>query len=208
MWHLKVDFSIASLRNFSKPAVLTSRSLSICFRNVVLEIHVIHSYYQVNTLVVTFLYIVHFLLLNFFSSFSIDQKLPAEDEIKFIVFQSMLISLFTMFCFKCHHKEPSVEMFKKGTIVQVLQTRDKCNNSFKWSSQPLLLGKHPARNILLRFATLAGGASITQMLLVMKHMGVSCYKARTFFRHQKKFIFPAILYHWKNYQENMLHVKT
>ena len=126
-----------------------------------------------------------------------------QDEKKFIVFESMLISLFTMFCFKCHHEKPMIEMSTQGTMVKIVQNCQKCKDSFTWSSQPLLRGRHPAGNIILSFATLAAGASISKVLLLLRHMGVACYKARTFFRHQKKFLFPAILSHWEHYQEQM-----
>ena len=48
------------------------------------------------------------------------------------------------------------------------------------------------------------GASISKVLLVFKHMGLSAYAARTFFFHQKKFLFPVVIKYWENYQANLI----
>ena len=48
------------------------------------------------------------------------------------------------------------------------------------------------------------GASISKILLVFKHMGLSAYNARTFFFHQKNFLFPAVLNYWERYQAALI----
>ena len=68
-----------------------------------------------------------------------------------------------------------------------------------WRSRPLVLGQYPAGNTLLSFAILMAGASVSKILLVLKHMGISIYSAHTYFAHQSKFLFPAILTSWKQY---------
>ncbi len=35
-------------------------------------------------------------------------------------------------------------------------------------------------------------------------MGLSAISARTFFRHQRKWLFPAVLTYWQNYKEKFL----
>ncbi|CAH3020731.1 unnamed protein product [Porites evermanni] len=35
-------------------------------------------------------------------------------------------------------------------------------------------------------------------------MGLVCYSARTFFKHQRSFLFPAVIYHWESYQTDLL----
>ena len=35
-------------------------------------------------------------------------------------------------------------------------------------------------------------------------MGLSMISARTFFLHQTKFLFPAILLYWENYRSNLI----
>ncbi len=116
----------------------------------------------------------------------------------------MLLSLFSLFCFKCKKDNPTLEMSQTGTLVRVTELCNQCKCSFTWSSQSPFLGKYPAGNILLSFATLASGSSISKVLLLFRHMGLCCYQARTFFRHQKKFIFPSIIHHWERYREAML----
>lgn len=74
----------------------------------------------------------------------------------------------------------------------------------KWQSQPFLLGKFPAGNLLLSFATLCAGASITKILLVLKHMGVLVYHKPAFFYHQRHILFPSIFKFWKSYQSKLL----
>ena len=73
-----------------------------------------------------------------------------------------------------------------------------------WRSQPLILGKHPAGNIMLSFGILMAGASVRKGLTDSKHVGMSAFKIRKFFSHQKRFILPAILKHWESYREGLL----
>lgn len=127
-----------------------------------------------------------------------------QDEPKFIVFYSALLSLFNLFCFKCKANSPQVSMKKNGTLVTVQQYCSHCSSNFTWRSQPLVFGKYPAGNILLSFAILMAGASISKFLLVFKHFGLKVYEARTFFYHQNKFIFPAIQHYWGSYQSSLI----
>ena len=98
-----------------------------------------------------------------------------------------------------------VSMKKNGTMVTVTQSCRKCSRKpFVWSSQPLVLGRYPAGNILLSFAILMAGASVSKVLLILRHMGISIYSARTYFVHQGKFLFPAILTHWERYRTTLM----
>ena len=96
-------------------------------------------------------------------------------------------------------------MTRIGTMVTVHQDCNKCGmKAFEWRSQPYIFGRYPAGNVLLSFATLMAGASITKILLVFKHMGLKLYHIRSYFRHQNKFIFPSILYYWGKYRMELL----
>ena len=117
------------------------------------------------------------------------------------MFYSNLLALFSMFCFTCKADKPQVNMKKNGTAVSVQQECLHCHNSFKWSSQPLIVTKFPAGNILLSFAILVSGASISKVLLVFKHLGLSVYSIRTFFRHQSDLLLPSIARYWESYQQ-------
>ena len=116
------------------------------------------------------------------------------------------MQLFTMLCFNCQKSKPtSVTMKRNGTMVTVSQHCANCgSDSFVWRSQPLVLGKYPAGNVLLSFAILMSGAAISKTLLLFRHMGLSVYSVRTFFLHQEKFLFPAVLRHWENYRSSLV----
>ena len=116
----------------------------------------------------------------------------------------MLLNLFTLFCFKCHQGKPAVSMSRNGTMVTVTQKCKLCCGTFVWRSQPFLLGRYPAGNLLLSYSTLMAGASISKIILLFRHMGLSIISARTFFLHQTKFLFPAILLYWENYRSNLI----
>lgn len=129
----------------------------------IITIHFFHIWFLINA----YLYHdVHFLFLR------VEPGTPSYNEPKFIVFFSMLLSLFTMVCFKCKKSKPTATMKQRGTMVIVSQHCPKCGeNAFHWRSQPLIFGNYPAGNILLSFGVLMAGASISKILLVFRHMG-------------------------------------
>lgn len=94
-------------------------------------------------------------------------------------------------------------MKRNGTMVTVRQVCNTCSG-YTWRSQPLVLGRYPAGNILLSFGILMAGASVSKVLLVLKHMGLCAYTARNFFLHQSKFLFPAVLQYWEKSQKKIL----
>ena len=71
-------------------------------------------------------------------------------------------------------------------------------------SQPLMLGKFPAGNVMCSLGILMSGVSISKAMLMFKHIGLSMITLRTYFRHQNRFMFPAILYHWNRYRAQLL----
>ena len=75
---------------------------------------------------------------------------------------STLLTLFSMFCFKCKTENPKVNMTQNGTMVTVRQYCKSCGESFTWRSQPFVFGRYPAGNVLLSFAILMAGASISK----------------------------------------------
>ena len=118
----------------------------------------------------------------------------------------MLVSLFSLFCFKCKARSPSVNVKVHGTMAILEQTCKSCKD-YTWRSQPLVLGKYPAGNILLSFATLMSGSSISKVLLLFRHMGLKIYCARTFFYHHWKFMFPLILQYWEKSRAVLIELK-
>jgi len=131
----------------------------------------------------------------------VEPDTPSYKEPKFFVFFSMLLSLFTMVCFKCKKSQPRATMKQRGTMVIVSQHCTTCgDNAFSWRSRPLIFGKYPAGNMLLSFEVLMAGASFSKVLLVMGHMGLC---ARTFFIHQRDFLLPVISNYWERYRASL-----
>ena len=60
--------------------------------------------------------------------------------------------------------------------------------------QPAIYTWSKTSNILLSFSVLMAGASISKVLLICKHLGLSVFNVRTFFYHQKKYLFPPHYY--------------
>ena len=48
------------------------------------------------------------------------------------------------------------------------------------------------------------GASISKVLLLFRHLGLCCYSPRTFFSHQRLFIFPTVIRHWELYRAGLV----
>ena len=93
---------------------------------------------------------------------------------------------------------------QNGTMVTITQKCANCTDGFVWRSLPLLLGRYPAGNVMVSFAVLMAGASISKILLVFRHMGLAVFYIRTYFRHQRHFVFPSIFYYWKTYRKSLI----
>ena len=116
---------------------------------------------------------------------------------KFIVFYEMLLKVFLLFCFNRNADKPGVNDAKRYN--------GNCEG-YVWMSQSYMPhGKYPVGNVLLSFAVLMAGASISKILLVFRHMGLCVYSARTFFAHQHTFLFPTVIHHWESYQADLIH---
>lgn len=79
-----------------------------------------------------------------------------------------------------------------------------CGETHTWKSQPDLLGKFPAGNLLLSFAVLSAGTSIRKVLLVFRHMGMLVYHEPAYYYHQRHLLIPSIVAFWRNYQKKLL----
>ena len=67
--------------------------------------------------------------------YRVDPGTSSTDEPKFIVFYSMLMTLFSLFCFKCRNDKPSVSMKVYGTMVSVYQQCNHCGQTFDHMAQ-------------------------------------------------------------------------
>lgn len=132
--------------------------------------------------------------------FRVEPDTKPADEPKFVVFFRVLLNLFSLFCFNCKYEKPKVQIVTKGSMATVVQDCSHCGKKFKWHSQPMVFGKYPAGNLMISFGILMSGVRISQILLAFKHMGLHAISPRTFFYHQRKFLFPSILMQWRKYQ--------
>ena len=115
------------------------------------------------------------------------------------MFLSKLLLLF-QHCHLCFSANPALSVTQTGTMMTIQSTYSCCSETFIWQSQPYLLGKFPAGNLLLSFAILCAGASVNKVLLVFRHMGMLIYSEPTYYYHQRHLLIPAIVSFWRSYQ--------
>ena len=125
-----------------------------------------------------------------------------RDEPKGIVFLSKLLLLF-QYCHLCMAPSPEVSPSQTGTLLTIETKCSACKGIFTWKSQPFLLRKFPAGNLLLSFAVLCAGASIKKVLTVFQHMGVLVYNEPTHYYHQRHLLIPTVVSFWRKYQKKI-----
>ncbi|KAM9364781.1 uncharacterized protein KZ484_010956 [Pholidichthys leucotaenia] len=125
-------------------------------------------------------------------------------EPKYIVFSSCLQKLLRWcHCPSCGSVEVRPVWSTSGTVLNITLSCDACDSASKWESQPSI-GRYAAGNLLLSAGILFAGATQAKVLKVLQHMGVVTYSSRTFFKHQKDVLEPAILKVWKQQQQEHL----
>ena len=129
-------------------------------------------------------------------------KNPREEP-KGIVFLSKLRLLF-QHCHLCFSSNPALSVTQTGTMMTIQSSCSRCSDTFLWQSQPNLLGKFPAGNLLLSFAILCAGASVNKVLLVFRHMVMLIYSEPTYYYHQRYLLIPAIVSFWRSYQAKII----
>ena len=103
------------------------------------------------------------------------------DEIKYIVFRSLLLELFTH-CPSCHNVCAGEVAYVQGIFIE--QQCSHCEHQRQWTSQPHIKDI-PAGNILLSAAILFSGATLGKVLRMLNHMKVACFTDRTFYLPSK-----------------------
>ncbi|XP_068712766.1 uncharacterized protein [Montipora foliosa] len=125
------------------------------------------------------------------------------EEPKTIIFLSKLVLLF-QFCHLCFAPKPNLKLSQSGTFISVTAKCEKCCRTFSWESQPKLLAKFPAGNLLLSFAVLCAEASIKKILVVFKHMNLLVYHGSCYYYHQRHLLIPAIVTFWRSYRDRII----
>ena len=131
-------------------------------------------------------------------SYGSDPPLPPEKQTTFLVFQSALMVLLSV-CVYCATSSVKIKKIVIGSFLRVIQSCQKCKKCRTWKSQPFI-GTLPAGNVLTSAAILYAGALPTQALRVFSVLNCCTITPKTFFRHQSKFLQPAIESVWKQQQ--------
>ena len=121
---------------------------------------------------------------------------------KYIVFECALLTLF-QFCIKCQLPTPSITKLVNGTFIRIKQWCQNCEAERIWDSQPFI-NNIPAGNLLLSSAILLTGSLPERSLRVLQTVGCAAITSRTYFNHQRWFLFPAISKTWNMYHEALV----
>ena len=103
----------------------------------------------------------------------------------------------------CRSTYISIEKFTRGSFLCVKQICNNCTNKYVWESQPYV-GKVPAGNIRISAAILYTGSLPAKALQIFSSLNCATITRKTFFRHQKAFLQPAINCIWENEQETLI----
>ena len=137
-----------------------------------------------------------------FISYRDDTEDPPENEVKFLVFRSHLLSLFTV-CRSCHQLCSGEVVQQMGTFISIKQSCSHCDHEWLWNSQPFIKNK-PAGNILLSAAILFSGSTPAKVLHFLNCLNVACITDRTFYLHQTHYLEPSVLSVWSHKQQQLL----
>ena len=127
-----------------------------------------------------------------------EEQIPVEKQLIFLVFESTLMLLFAT-CVACGSTFISIKRHVIGSFLSIKQACSQCNNTFVWESQPYIRNI-PAGNLLISAAILFTGSLPAKALRVFKTLYCATISRKTFFRHQKKYLHPAIHVIWEKNQ--------
>ena len=120
----------------------------------------------------------------------------------YLVFESALLLLFTT-CVYCGQATSSINKAVRGTFLRITQLCDVCGRSRIWESQSFI-GTVPAGNILLSSAILYSGSLPSKALRMFHVLKCAAIDRTMFFRHQSKYLQPAIFTVWRSHQDSLL----
>ena len=120
----------------------------------------------------------------------------------FLVFESALVLLFSI-CRFCLSRTVDVSKVTIGSFLRVTQKCSNCRRKFVWESQSFI-GNVPAGNLLTSPAILYAGALPTKALRVFSVLNCVTITLTTFFRHQRRYLQPAISSIWERQQLSLI----
>ncbi|XP_070545993.1 uncharacterized protein [Ptychodera flava] len=123
---------------------------------------------------------------------------PAE-QMKFLVFESSLIELFT----KCQRKDCPAQVISMQKLLSgsrlIIKTTCSAGCHYSWSSQPTL-NKMGAGNLLLSAAILFSGNTYTRLYDIAHCLHMPIVGETQFYNIQKKYLFPVVNETWLSMQ--------
>jgi len=125
-------------------------------------------------------------------------SIPPDSQSTYLVFESALLLLFTI-CRYCANTTTDVKRATTGSFLRISQFCGKCKQTWCWESQPYI-GKIPAGNIYLSAAILYAGAFPAKVLRIFHILKCAVITSKTFFRHQRMILQPAIHLTWERHQ--------
>ena len=114
------------------------------------------------------------------------------------------MSLFSS-CSECCQKTKGLIERKVGSCIHVLQKCESCGHERYWISQPYSHAM-PMGNLLISSSILFSGSLPSKVLLFFQFMNLACISRRSFFRHQRVYLFPTLDSFWAGEQEKLLRV--
>ncbi|OCT67836.1 hypothetical protein XELAEV_18039140mg [Xenopus laevis] len=132
-------------------------------------------------------------------SMSFEEKMV--DEKKFIVFESCLDNLIRMITcqssLRCTARIEHITKRFEGTLVKIHGVCFEGHNFPLWQSQPMVKNI-AAGNLLLASSIVLSGSSFQKVHDLCNILGLVHFSECTFYRYQRRFVFPVIDLHWMN----------
>ena len=116
--------------------------------------------------------------------------LSSSSSACYLVFESALVLLFSV-CRFCLSRTVDVSKVTIGSFLRVTQKCSNCRRKYVWESQSFIVNV-PAGNLLTSAAILYAGALPTKAMRVFSILNCVNITLTTFFRHQRKYLQPAI----------------
>lgn len=127
---------------------------------------------------------------------------PGESSQMYLVFESAILSLLAI-CSFCFQHSVQVKKQVIGSMLRIACYCRSCGQTRKWDSQPFI-GNTPAGNIKMSAAILCSGSTPEKSLRLFDFLHCSSITPRTYFRHQKIYLSPAIEAIWNAKQHGLL----
>ena len=129
------------------------------------------------------------------------ENINDQEGMKFITFFSSLLVLLK-FCLICRLPAKIDKIYTKGTMLLV-KLLCECGHRSSWCSQPEVNGNYLG-NVFTVASVIFGGGTFTQFESFANVMKLQIMSKRSFYYLQKKYVYPAINYTYKMYQNSVI----